>query len=155
MNLRWRIQWRPPESNVFAALYYVIYHLTHFEFTDFGVYYWLLIFIFVPKSFWSYRGRKNQGPGLRGSKFFSLQDLRRCMSSRLSNVWDRLKQEQQSFSDKSRAVSALNSFKKVLEVFHLKRIAKLFIFFLFKTCWLKKLNESRAKYQGHPTTISS
>ena len=91
-----------------------------------------LIFIFVAKSFWSYRVRKNQGPGLRGSKFFSLQDLRRCMSFRLSNVWDRLKQEQQSFSDKSRAVSALNSFKKVLEVFHLKRIAKLCIFFFLK-----------------------
>ena len=107
-----------------------------------------LIFIFVAKSFWSYRGRKNQGPGLRGSNFFSLQDLRRCISSRLSNVWDRLKQEQQSFSDKSRAVSALNSFRKVLEVFHLKRIAKLCIFFFLKRVDWKSWTKAEQNIRG-------
>ena len=115
MNLRWRIQWRPPESNVFAALYYVIYHLTHFEFTDFGVYYWLPDFYFRSQILLKLQREEKSGSRSQGIKIFSLQDLRRCMSSRLSNVWDRLKQEQQSFSDKSRAVSALNSFKKVLE----------------------------------------
>jgi len=76
-------RWQRSENTVITKLYDVIYHVIHFELTDFCVYYWLLDFYcrsLNPVK--ATEGGRNQVPGPRGPKMSVVQ----CSLARI--FWD-------------------------------------------------------------------